>query len=865
MKHMPYAAMRMCGSWIDAVFSYAAAWLRQEGGADIMPANAVDLALTFMSRGGCSLERQGMSALTSDSLKLWYRKPAETNWNHALPIGNGRLGAMVFGNIISERIQLNEDSLWNGGPRDRINPDTCKHLPEIRRLLKDGKLAEAQDLINDAMAGIPDSMRCYEPLADLLFRFDHPGISIQSSQNLAGAAATAEIDAGDMATYQRDLDLRTAVAGVEYRIAGVRYRRQHLASAGDEVIAVRIEADRPGAISFRLRMQRGPLESYSTRYADSVHPCDGQGVWIQGKAGGEGAVSFAACLRASSEGGRVSVLGETVLIENANAVTLVVAAATTFREADPVAYARQRSKAALDRGWDAILKDHVAEYRRYFDRVDLKLGGSTASTADLPTDERLKRVQGSGNDFDPSLAALYFQYGRYLLISSSRPGSLPANLQGIWNQDFWPAWGSKYTININTEMNYWLAEAGNLAECHMPLFDLLDRVAQSGRQTAQRMYGCRGFVAHHNTDIWADTCPTDRNMAASYWLMGGAWLSLHLWEHFAFGGDVEFLRGRAYPILKECSRFFLDFLIEDDKGRLVVCPSSSPENVYRLPNGQTGTMCVGTSMDSQILNVLFRRTRDAAEILQVDDALRQELQAALEKLPQPSIGRHGQLMEWPDDHEETEPEHRHVSHLFALHPGDLIDPEKTPKLAQAARVTLQRRGDEGTGWSMAWKINFWARLRDGQHACALLRILLIPAPEVSGAHAGHTYSGAGSYPNLFCAHPPFQIDGNFGGAAAIAEMLLQSHTQATSDDGKPVWELHLLPALPAHWSEGQVRGLRARGGFEVDMAWKEGKLVNARVRSERGGACVVWCASRMKKLDLPEGAVVDVIPGSSMA
>ena len=796
-----------------------------------------------------------MPASTSNALKLWYRQPAEQNWNLALPIGNGRLGAMIFGNVVSERIQLNEDSLWNGGPRDRINPDARRSLPEIRRLLKDGQLAQAQSLVNDALAGLPDSMRCYEPLADLLLRFEHPGVCSQSDQATAEACGTTAFDASELTSYQRDLDLRSAVAEVDYVLRGVRYRRQHLASAVDQVIAIRLEADRPGALSFRLRMERGPRQSYSTRYADSVQACDGQGVCLRGKAGGEQGVGFAACLRASSEGGHVHILGETLLVEGAEAVTLVLAAATTFRETDPGRYALERSKAALNRGWKAMLQDHLGEYRGYFDRVDLNLAGAEASTADLPTDERLQHLHSSQGPFDPGLAALYFQFGRYLLISSSRPGSLPANLQGIWNEDFWPAWGSKYTININTEMNYWPAEVANLAECHQPLFDLVDRVAQSGRHTAQAMYGCRGFVAHHNTDLWADTCPTDRNLAASYWLMGGAWLALHLWEHFAFGRDTEFLRHRAYPILREASRFFLDFLIEDDKGRLVVCPSSSPENVYRLPNGQTGTMCVGTSMDSQILSVLFRHTLEAAAILQEDSALQEELAATLKRLPQPSIGRHGQLMEWPEDYEETDPAHRHVSHLFALHPGDLICPERTPELARAARVTLHRRGDEGTGWSMAWKVNFWARLQDGQQACKLLRNLLVPVYDAIEGSAGTAYHGGGSYPNLFCAHPPFQIDGNFGGAAAIAEMLLQSHGQATSTDGKRIPEIRLLPALPPQWKHGQVRGLRARGGFEIDMAWEDGLLVRATVRSFTGESCVVRYRDQSRELAL--------VPGSS--
>ena len=789
-----------------------------------------------------------MAVPGDESLKLWYRKPAGQNWNRALPIGNGRLGAMVFGDIVDERVQLNEDSLWNGGPRDRVNPDARPSLEEIRRLLRDGQLAKAQQLTNETLAGLPDSMRCYEPLADLLFQFEYPQIRSEGDPALAGAYATASFDASQLADYRRELDLRTAVAGVAYTLNGTHYRRQYIASAVDGVIAIRLEADKPGAISFRLRMERGPRNSYSTRYADTVSRCDDQGVCIAGRAGGEGGVRFAACLRVGSEGGRVRVLGESVIVEAADAVTIVLAAATSFREDDPARCALERSKRALSRGWAAMLKDHLEEYRRHFDRVDLSITGGVASAADLPTDERLRQVRAG--QFDPGMAALYFQFGRYLLISSSRPGSLPANLQGIWNQDFWPAWGSKYTININTEMNYWPAEVANLAECHGPLFDLMDRVAESGRKTAQAMYGCRGFVAHHNTDLWADTCPTDRNLASSYWLMGGAWLSLHLWDHYAYGQDVAFLRDRAYPILKDASRFFLDFLVEDEKGRLVVCPSSSPENVYRLPNGETGTLCMGTSMDSQILRLLFARTMEAASILSLDAALREELQQAMARLPEPAVGRHGQLMEWPEDYEELDPRHRHVSHMFALHPGDLICPEKTPHLAKAARVTLERRGDEGTGWSMAWKVNFWARLRDGARAGTLLRNLLLPIADSTEGLEGTTYHGGGSYSNLFCAHPPFQIDGNFGGCAAIAEMLLQSHGRTTLSGGAEVTEIWLLPALPPDWSEGQVRGLRARGGFEVGIEWRGGRLAGATLSTVVGGACALRYAGHRKEITL---------------
>jgi alpha-L-fucosidase 2 len=800
----------------------------------------------------------GANHMTSSaaSTRLWYRKPAQQDWNRALPIGNGRLGAMVFGDIVAERIQLNEDSLWNGGPRDRRNPSTRAALPEIRRLLDEGKLAAAHALVNDAMAGIPDSMRCYEPLADLLIRFDVAGLPVQVPPDMLAVADgfVPEIGAELLKDYRRELDLRDGVVSVSYSFNGISYRRCQLASAIDGVIVLRLEASRAGAVGFHLRMERGPRSSYSTRYADTSQAAGALGVLLRGRAGGESGVGFAAALQAHVEGGSARIVGETLVVENADAVTLVIGAATTFREQDPAAYALGKCEQALSKGWEAILADHVADHRRLFDRVELELGGGDFAAEDLPTDERLQRQ--SRGEKDPALAALYFQFGRYLLMASSRPGSLPANLQGIWNEHFWPPWGSKYTININTEMNYWPAEVGALPECHQPLFDMLERLVESGRKTAQVMYGCRGFVVHHNTDLWADSCPTDRNLAASYWYLGGAWLSLHLWEHYAYTRDRNFLE-KAYPILKEASRFFLDFLIEDKKGRLILSPSSSPENVYRLPNGEYGVLSAGTSMDSSVLNCLFRHTRQAASVLGLDENFRGEIAVALEKLPPLAIGSQGQLLEWLEEYEEVEPQHRHVSMAFALYPGDLVSLQKTPELAEAARVTLNRRGDEGTGWCMAWKAAFWARLGDGDRALQLLGNLLDPVfPAETEELDGKNLVGerGGSYPNLFCAHPPFQIDGNFGGCAAIAEMLLQSHeTERDGADGAVLPVLHLLPSLPAAWAEGRVQGLRARGGFQLEFSWKQGKLQTAKLYSEHGGSCFVRIGDGLQKVTVLSG------------
>ena len=742
---------------------------------------------------------------------LWYREPAETEWTRALPIGCGRLGAMVFGNVANERVQLNEDSVWNGGPRDRTNPDARAELETIRALLLAGKLHEASELTNDAVAGMPDIMRHYEPLGDLLLTMRHGAASIQD--------------------YRRELDLATATARVHYRTEGITYDREYLASFPDQAIAIHLVASEPGRISFKARLERGPRDNYASRYQDAVTAEDGRALVMTGATAGETGVRFAACLRAAVTGGQVRTIGETLIVEGADEAILFIAGTTSFREADPALACRCRAHKVADRSWASVYEDHLAEYRQYFDRVRLALHHPAAArvTESLPTDERLAAV--AGGQADPGLDALYFHYGRYLLISASRPGSLPANLQGIWNGEFSPPWGSKYTININTEMNYWPVEVCNLPELHVPLFDLLERMRAPGRVAARGMYGCRGFVAHHNMDLWGDCWPTDRNLAASYWPMGAAWLCLHLWEHYAFTGDRDFLAA-AYPTMREAVEFFLEFLIPDPLGRLVTCPTSSPENTYRLANGEAGTLCAGASMDNQILDTLFRRCGAAAELLGIDAEFQIKVEATRRRLPPPAVGRHGQLMEWPDDYEEVEPGHRHISHLFALYPGDQISPRLTPELAQATRVTLERRlahGGGHTGWSRAWIINFWARLHDSGQAYANLQALL--------AHS--------TLPNLFDNHPPFQIDGNFGGTAGIAEMLLQSAHGV----------VEILPALPKAWPDGDVGGLCARGGVQVDLSWRAGRLAAVALQAQRAGECTVRYGEQRVTLKLVAGQV----------
>jgi alpha-L-fucosidase 2 len=715
-------------------------------------------------------------------LVLWYRQPAAT-WNEALPIGNGSLGAMIFGGIADERLQLNEDTIWAGERRDRINPDGAAAIPEIRRLLLEGKAAGADALADKAVIAVPRRLPPYQPLGDLVIHFDH---------------------VEDATAYRRELALKTATAGVSFQAGDTSFTREVFASAVDHVIVVRITASTRHRVSFSATFRRAADAIVRT---DDVNRLvmEGQAIARSERHADEArtGVRFAATLLALPAGGRIRAEKSALVVEGADSVILLIGAATNARGDVPIEAATRMVDAAARKSFEELRRDHVADYARLFDRVHFRLSGPIADGA---TDERLLRIQKGA--VDPQLEALFFQYGRYLLISSSRPGTMPANLQGLWNDSLEPPWESKYTININTEMNYWPAEVTNLPELHEPLFDLVDRARVDGRRVARELYGAGGFVLHHNTDFWGHAVPVD-GARSGVWPMGGAWLSLHLWDHYDFGRDEAFLRRRAYPVLKEAAEFLIDYLVEDEYGRFITGPSLSPENRYRLPDGTIASVCMGPFMDTEIAHALFTRVIAASTILQTDEAFRQRVAAARDGLPALQIGRGGQLQEWLEDYEEEDPGHRHISHLFALHPGNQITPRGTPALARAARLTLERRlaaGGGGTGWSRAWIINFWARLEEGNLAHDNLVALLAKS----------------TLPSLLGNHPPFQIDANFGATAAVAEMLLQSHGG----------EIALLPALPRAWSEGEVRGLRARGAVDVDIAWSGGRGTRAVLRPQ---------------------------------
>jgi alpha-L-fucosidase 2 len=730
-------------------------------------------------------------AQNGNNLRLWYNKPA-SNWNEALPLGNGRLAAMVFGVPAIEHLQLNEETIWAGSPNNNANPDAKEALPLIQKLIFEGRYIEAEKITNEKVMSRTNSGMPYQTMGDFYISF--PGHN-------------------NYTDFRRDLSLNTAIASVSYKVNGVTYRREVFTSFTDQVVVVHLEADMPGCITCSAFMTC-PHENYDNYSENGLIILNGIAETHEGQ---KGKVKFQTRVMAKTNGGRCVVKDGVIAVENATDVTFYISIATNFKNykdlsADQDSKCEEFLTKAIVKDYEPAKKDHIGYFQLFMDRVTLDLGKT--DSIKKPTDIRIKEFS---QGFDPQLATTYFQFGRYLLICSSQPGCQPANLQGKWCDKLFPPWDSKYTVNINTEMNYWPAEVTNLTELHKPLIQLIKEVSESGTQTAKLMYGARGWVLHHNTDIWRITGAID-HASSGMWPSGGAWLCQHLWQHYLYTGNKEYLAS-VYPIMKGAAMFFLDFLkTEPNHNWLVVCPSNSPENTH--PAGEArSSISAGCTMDNQLLFDLFSDIINASEVLSMDKSFADSLKLTRGQIAPMQIGQYGQLQEWMQDWDDPKDNHRHVSHLYGVFPGNQISPFRTPELFDAARTSLVFRGDPSTGWSMGWKICLWARFLDGDHAYKLLtdQLNLVMPAKKSG----------GTYPNMLDAHPPFQIDGNFGCTAGIAEMFMQSH------DGF----IYILPAVPGVWKSGNITGLMARGGFEISITWKKGQLEKLTVYSKIGGNC----------------------------